>query len=129
MGLLLKQKLEAFQKFVEFKASVENMSRYFIKTPPTDRGGQFLLNQFDSFCKHHGSRRKVTTRRTPQQNGIVERKNQTIFEMVRSMLNDKKLPNHYWAEGIVFVVHVLNISPTKVVWIITPYEAWFHKKT
>ena len=96
------------------------MSRYFIKTLGTDRGGEFLSTQFDSFGKHHGIRRHLTIRRSPQQNGIVERKNQTIFEMTRSMLNDKKLPNDYWEEAVVVAIHILNISPTKAVRNITP---------
>ena len=68
------------------------------------------------------------TIRTSQKNGIVERKNQTIVEMARSMLIDKKLKNDYWAEAVVVAIHILNISPTKAVRKITPYEAWFHRK-
>ena len=44
------------------------------------------------------------------------------------MLDDKKLPNDYWVEVVVVVVHVLNISPTKAVRNITPYELWFQRK-
>ena len=47
--------------------------------------------------------------------------------MTRSMLNDKKLLNDYWAEAVAIAVHILNISPTKGVRIITSYEAWFHR--
>ena len=43
-------------------------------------------------------------------------------------MNDKKLPNDYWAEVMVVDVHILNISPTMVVRNITPYKAWFHRK-
>ena len=117
----MKGKAEVVEKFVEFNALVENMSRYFIKTLCIDRGGEILSNQLDSFCKHHG------IRRTPQQNGITTRKNQTIVEMTRSMLNDKKLLNDYLAEAVAIAVHILNISPTKAVRIITSYEAWFHR--
>ena len=42
------------EKKIAFKALVENMTGYFIKTLRTNRGGEFLSNQFDSFCKHHG---------------------------------------------------------------------------
>ena len=45
----MKEKAKAFKKFVEFKALVENMSGYFIKTLCIDRGGEILSNQFDSF--------------------------------------------------------------------------------
>ena len=69
----------------------------------------------------------MNIRRTPQQNGIAERKNQTIDEMARSMLNDEKLPNDYWAKAMAIAVHMLNISPTKVMRKITTYEAWFYR--
>ena len=75
----LKAKLEAFQKFIEFKVLAENNSRYFIKTLDTIKRGEFLSNEFDSFYKHDGIRRQLTIRRTPQQNGIAERKNQTLL--------------------------------------------------
>ena len=44
------------------------------------------------------------------------------------MLDDKKLPNDYWAEAVAVVGHILNISPIKAMKNITPYEAWFHRK-
>ena len=95
MGLILEREIRGISKKIEFKALVEKMCGYFIKTPCINRGGEFLSNQFDSFCKHHQIRRKFTIRRTHQQNGLVESKNQTIIEMERSMLNDKKLLNDY----------------------------------
>ena len=118
MGFFLKEKVEAL---------VENMSGYFIKTLSIDRGGEILSNQFDSFCKHHGIRRQLTIRRNPQQNGMTKRKNRTIVEITRSRLNDKKLLNDCWVEAMAISVHILNISPTKAVRIITSYEAWFHR--
>ena len=47
--------------------------------------------------------------------------------MTRSRLNDKKLLNDYWVEAMAIAVHILNISPTKAVRIITSYAAWFHR--
>ena len=70
----------------------------------------------------------MNIRRTPQQNGIAESKNQTIVEMTRSMLNDKTLSNDYSEKVVAVAIHILNISPTKAVRNITPYEAWFHRK-
>ena len=70
----------------------------------------------------------MTVTRTPQQNGVAKRKNQTIDEMARSMLNDKKFPNDYWAKAMAIDVHMLNISPTKAMRNITTYEAWFYRE-
>ena len=44
------------------------------------------------------------------------------------MLNDKKLPNDYYAEVLAIAIHILNISPLKDVKNIIPYEAWLHRK-
>jgi transposase InsO family protein len=55
----------------------------------TDRGGEYISNEFQSFCKESGIRKQFTARYTPQQNGVAERKNRTIMEMARSMLKEK----------------------------------------
>ncbi|XP_022849751.1 uncharacterized protein LOC111371808 [Olea europaea var. sylvestris] len=71
----------------------------------------------------NGIKRQLTVSRTPQQNGVAERKNRTIVEMARSMLKGKGLPNLYWAEAVNTAVYILNRSPTKAVRNKTPYEA------
>lgn len=66
---------------------------------------------------------------TPQQNGIVERKNRILVEMERSMMQRKKLSNVYLNEVVIIVMHILNRSPTWSLYKITPYEVWFERKT
>ncbi|GKV36358.1 hypothetical protein SLEP1_g44499 [Rubroshorea leprosula] len=99
-----------------------------IKILRTDMGGEFLSNEFGSFYKQNGIKRQLTIRRTPEQNGVAERKNRTVVEMARSMLNEKKLPQTFWAEAVATTVHILNLSPTKAVRNMTPYEAWWKRK-
>ena len=70
----LKQKLEAFEVFKQFKVMVEKKSGHYIKILRIDRGEEFASNDFLSFCKTNGIKRQFTTSYTPQQNGIVERK-------------------------------------------------------
>lgn len=80
---------------------MEKKSGYCLKTLFTDGGGEFTSNKFNSYCKINGIQRKLTASYTPQQNGIVERKNGTIFEMARSMMmKGKNLPNIFCAEAI-----------------------------
>jgi hypothetical protein len=59
-----------------------------------------MSREFHNFCKVHGIYKKITARYTPQQNGVVERKNITIMEMARSMLTAKHLSNEYWVEAV-----------------------------
>ena len=66
----------------------------------TDRGGELTSKEFQEFCEENGIRRPLTVPRSPQQNGVVERKNQTILDMARSMLKSKKLPKEFWAEVV-----------------------------
>ena len=61
---------------------------------------------------------------TPQQNGVVERKNHTLKEMVNCMLQSKGLSLSFWAEATNFANYIVNHTPTKVVKNITPEEAW-----
>lgn len=77
----LKQKLEVFGVFKKFKAVVEKESGYKIKAMRSDRGGEFTSNEFQEFCEANGIRRPMTVPRSPQQNGVAERKNRTILNM------------------------------------------------
>ncbi|RDX99781.1 hypothetical protein CR513_17114, partial [Mucuna pruriens] len=70
---------------------VEKEDGVSIKCLKTDRGGEFTLNEFGEFCKSQGIRRQLTAAYTPQQNGVVERKNRTIINMVCSMLIGKQV--------------------------------------
>eukprot|EP00253_Pinus_taeda_P002008 PITA_02008 len=69
---LLKHKDEAFEKFKAFKALVENESDRKIKCLRSDRGGEFTSDEFFDFCEEHGIKRKFSTARTPQKNGVVK---------------------------------------------------------
>nr|KYP44586.1 Retrovirus-related Pol polyprotein from transposon TNT 1-94 [Cajanus cajan] len=90
----------------------------------TDRGGEYLSKEFVEFCNEQGIQRQLTASYTPQQNGVAERKNQTIINMVRSVLGEKGVPKAFWPEAVMWAVHVLNRSPTLAVKDITPEEAW-----
>eukprot|EP00253_Pinus_taeda_P026028 PITA_26028 len=69
-----------------------------------------------------------TTRYTPQQNGVAERKNRTIMDMAKSMLKEKHLPNDYWAEVVHCATYILNRCPKKAVMNRVPKEAWSGRK-
>jgi len=56
---------------------------------------------------------EVTTPYRPQHNGMVERKNKTIMDMVRSMLKDKKSPKYFWGEAVSTTSFILNRSSTR----------------
>ncbi|KAJ6423528.1 hypothetical protein OIU84_024484 [Salix udensis] len=120
----LAKKSHAFDTFKNFKNRVEKETSKFIKGLRTDRGGEYTSQQFNEFCLKNGINRQLTSAYTPHQNGVVERKNRTIMNMVRSMLYDMKIPRSFWPEAANWAVHVLNRCPTLAVKDMTPEEAW-----
>jgi hypothetical protein len=121
----LKEKVEAFENFKIFKALTETQTGKRLKAVRSDWGGDFMSIEFKEFCDEHGIKREYTIPRTPQQNGVVERKNIIVQEMARSMMNEKNIGQTYWVEAIHTAVHVLNKAHLKPQSEKTPYELWF----
>ena len=102
----LKKKDEAFMWFRTFKALVENLTGKKIKILRTDNGIEYEMNKFKKFCREAGIKRETTTVFTPEQNGVVERKNMTIVETARAMLCDHDLPKFLWGEAANTAVYI-----------------------
>ena len=102
----LKSKDEVLQKIKEFKVLIENHSEKKIKTLRLDNGGEFTSGEFNDFCKRSGIKRELSTPYNPQQNGVAERKNRTIMEAARTMLNDQDMPMDLWEEAARTSVYV-----------------------
>ncbi|CAL2251278.1 unnamed protein product [Prunus armeniaca] len=124
----LRNKSEAFNCFKKFKSMTELQSGHKVKCLRSDRGGEFLSSEFIKFCEDHGIQRQLTMAYTPQQNGVVERKNGTVVEMAKSMLHEKEIPYSLWAEAVHTAVYILNRCPTKVLNNVTPFEAYSGRK-
>lgn len=120
----LNEKSEAFVTFKNFKIMVEKECGLSMCSLRTDRGGEFNSKEFSEFCKTQGIRRQLTTAYTPQQNGVAERKNRTILNMVRCLLEEKNMPKMLWPDAVKWTCHVLNRSPTASLKNKTPEECW-----
>ncbi|MCO5557929.1 hypothetical protein L7F22_011502 [Adiantum nelumboides] len=107
---------------------VEKEKDLKIKSIRSDRGGEFLSENFARWCKSEGIRRQLTTPYTPSQNGVVERKNRTIMEMARAMLAHASLPRSYWAEACNTAVYIQNRFPTRALQDMTPFQAYYGRK-
>ncbi|GJZ10498.1 gag-pol polyprotein [Tanacetum coccineum] len=77
-------------------------------TVRTDRGTEFLNKTLHAYFKEEGIEHQTSTPRTPEQNGVVERRNRTLVEAARTMLSASKLPLSFWAEAAPF----LNVQMT-----------------
>jgi hypothetical protein len=94
----------------------------------TDNGGEFTAAEFASYCADEGVQRHYSAPYSPQQNDVVERRNQTVVGMARALLKQRGMPAVFWGEAVVTAVYILNRSPTKALNGMTPYEAWHGRK-
>ncbi|WVZ79350.1 LOW QUALITY PROTEIN: hypothetical protein U9M48_026940 [Paspalum notatum var. saurae] len=125
---LLSSKDEAPEAIKHFQAKVEAETGNKLKVLRTDRSGEFTSVEFGRYCADEGVERHLTAPYSPQQNGVVERRNQTIVGMARSMLKAKKMPVEFWGEAVNTAVFILNRAPTKSLKGMTPFEAWHGRK-
>lgn len=127
-SILLNEKGEAFEKFKHFKAVVEKETGTTIKMLRTDRGGEFISSEFKVFCETTGIVRHFTAPYSPQQNGVVERRNRTLMGMTRSILKGTECPNYLWGEAVRHSTYLINRVATRVLELKTPYEVLKGKK-
>ena len=80
----------------KFKASAEAESGKKLRVLRTDRGGEFTSVEFAAYCADQGVVRHHTAPYSPHQNGIVERRNQMVVGMARSMMKAKSMPARFW---------------------------------
>ncbi|KAL0286083.1 UNVERIFIED_CONTAM: Retrovirus-related Pol polyprotein from transposon TNT 1-94 [Sesamum angustifolium] len=104
----MREKSEVFKVFKKFKNLVEKQSGLSIKVLRSDRGKEYNNSEFDKFCEEEGIEHQTTVSYNPQQNGVSEKKNRTVMEMARSMLQEKHLPKAFWAEAVYTAVYLLN---------------------
>jgi transposase InsO family protein len=120
---LLATKDQAPQMFKKIKVQAETEIGGSLKALRTDRGGEFNSVNFTIYCEELGIKHFTTAPHTPQQNGVVERRNSTIVEMARCLLKGMKVPGEFWGEAVKTAVYILNRSPTHSLEGRTPFEA------
>ncbi|KAL0402288.1 UNVERIFIED_CONTAM: Retrovirus-related Pol polyprotein from transposon TNT 1-94 [Sesamum latifolium] len=123
---LMRYKSEAFGRFKEYRLEVENQTGRKIKALRSDRGGEYLSGEFIDYLKENGILSQWTPPGTLQLNGVAERKNRTLLDMVRSMMSFTELPPSFWGYALETAAKLLNIAPSKTV-PQTPYEIWHGK--
>src|SRR5579862_6779626 len=124
---LMRRKSEAFDKFKQFKAEAELQLGKHIKALRSDRGGEYLLGEFKEYLTQQGIVSQLSAPGTPQQNGVAERRNRTLLDMVRSMMSHATLPISFWGYALEAAAYILNLVPSKSV-PRTPQEMWKGRK-
>ncbi|GKA98529.1 retrotransposon protein, putative, ty1-copia subclass, partial [Tanacetum coccineum] len=123
---LMKHKHEVFKTFKVFQYEVENQLGKKIKAIRSDQGGEYLIHEFVNHMKSCGIVSQLTPSYTPQHNGVSDRRNRTLLDMVQSIMNLTTLPKSFWGYALESAARILNMAPTKKVER-TPYEIWHGK--
>jgi transposase InsO family protein len=121
---LLSTKDAAADAIKRVQAAAERKTEKKLLALRTDRGGEFAATDFVKYCAELGVHRQLTAPYSPQQNGVVERQNQTVVGTARSMMKAKALPGVFCGEAVTTAVYLLNRSSSKSVQGKTPYELW-----
>ncbi|UYV85026.1 hypothetical protein LAZ67_X004329 [Cordylochernes scorpioides] len=124
----LKRKGDTLEKFKEWMKEAENQTGFSLKRIRTDNGLEFCSSPWDIFTKAHGIVHERTMVYTPEQNGVAERMNRTLLNLVRSTVNSCNLPTASWAELTNTAAYLRNRVTNRHNEAKTPFELWFGKR-
>ena len=124
----IKSKDVACDVFSSFCTQIQSEKESKILKVRSDHGGEFENEPFEAFCEKHGIFHEFSSPRTPQQNGVVERKNRTLQEMARTMIHENNLPKHFWAEAVNTACYVQNRIYIRPILEKTAYELFKGRK-
>ena len=118
---LLRNKDETFDMFFSYKVKVENQLDRKIKMIRSDREDEYI--PLNDYCENKGIIHEMTPPYLPESNGVVERKNRTLKEMMNSLLVSASALDNLWGEAILSTCNLQNrISYKKIGR--TTYELW-----
>jgi hypothetical protein len=104
----LQEKSQTQETLKRFLRWAQNEFRLRIKKIRSDNGTKFKNTQIEGFLEEEGIKNEFSSPYTPQQNGVVERKNRTLSDMARTMLDEYKTPDRFWAEAINTACYSIN---------------------
>ena len=124
----LAHKDESYEVFTIFCKQIQNEKGCCISFIRSDHGGEFENQPFKIFCEENDISHEFSCPRTPQQNGVVERKNITLHEMARTMIHESNIAKHFWAEAVNTAFYIQNRIYIRPILNKTPYELWKGRK-
>ena len=120
---LLRKKDETFDSYKHFKAWVATQHNIKIKRLCSDRGGEYLDQDFTAHLQAQGTKHCLTTHDTPKHNGVAEALNCRILKRVHAMLHQSGLPKFLWGEAVLHTNWLKNHTSTCALNNMTPYKA------
>lgn len=126
--LIVANKSDSYHAFKKLVKHIQNQKDSKITSIRSGQEGEFENNLLESFYNKHGINHNFCAPRTPQQNGLVERKNRSLKELTRTMINETNLPKHFWADVVNTACYVMNRALRSIIRK-TPYELFKGRKS
>ena len=120
--LFLESKSDAFSAFKKLARSLQNIRNNNIGSIRSDHGGEFQNEKFSKLCEKTGILHNFSAPITPQQNGVVERKNKSLEELARTMLSESSLRKYFGVDVVSASCYVMNRVLIRLILNRTPYE-------
>jgi transposase InsO family protein len=108
LGVLFAGKSQTQETLKRFLRRAQNEFGMRIKKIRSDNGTEFKNSQIEGFLEQEGIKHELSSPYTPLQNGAMERKNRTLLDMTRTMLDEYKTPDRFWAEAINTACYSIN---------------------
>ena len=124
----LREKSEACEKKEKLCKKLKNEKGVPIVKIRSVHGKEFENAKFEAFCNEHGIKKEFSALKTPQQNGVVVRKNRVLQEMTIVMPLNKGIPQKFWVEAVNTSCHIGNRIFLRAGTKKTSYEIWKEKK-
>jgi transposase InsO family protein len=126
--LFLQDKYQTQETLKGFLRWAQNEFGLRIKKIRSDNGTEFKNSQIERFLEDEGNKHEFSSPYTPQQNGVVERKNRTLLDMARTMLDEYKTLDRFWAEAMNTACYAINHLYLQRILKKTSYELLIGKK-
>uniref|UniRef100_A0A2N9EN83 Integrase catalytic domain-containing protein n=1 Tax=Fagus sylvatica TaxID=28930 RepID=A0A2N9EN83_FAGSY len=111
---VLKDRSQLFSVFQSFYAEISNQFNAKLLAFRTDNAREYLDSAFQQFLESRGIIHQTSCVRTPQQNGIAERKNGPILAIARALMLQMNVPKLFWADAVLTAVYLLNRVPSRI---------------
>ena len=118
----MKEKSKVGQIFQTFHKLIQNQFQTKIQVLKTDNGKEFFHSNLGTYLRNQGIIHLSSCVKTPQQNGVAERKNRHLLEVTRSLMSATHVPKHFWGEAVLTTTYLINRMPSCVLNFRTPFQ-------
>jgi len=121
----LRSKADVFSIFQTFVAYVEAQFSTCVKILRSDYGGEYMSHAFQSFLQQKGILSQRSCPYTPQQNGVAERKNRHLLDVVRTLMLESFVPSRFWVKALSTTIYLINRLPSSTLHLDSSYSRLF----